>query len=230
VTAAGPRKPARLSRILSALKIHYGKPVRPLSDPFELVLWENVAYLADDVRREEAFRMLREKTGLTPAGILRCSPTLLREIAGKGILPADRAEKLRAVATIALEEFGGVVAGFLAVRPAKEASRALRKFPGIGEPGAEKILLFARMAPMLALESNGLRVLLRLGYGKEEKSYTASYKAAQRAAAVEIPEEFDARIGAHQLLRRHGQELCRRSAPICERCPVTKECVYFRNS
>ena len=114
-------------------------------------------------------------------------------------------------------------------RPAKEAARALRKFPGIGEPGAEKILLFAGLAPFLALESNGLRVLLRLGYGTEGKNYAASYKSAQGAAAVEIPETVRARIEAHQLLRRHGQELCRRSAPICERCPVTKECAYFRS-
>lgn len=228
MTAAGSRKPARLSRILSALRARYGKPKPPLSDPFELVLWENVAYLANDERREEAFRLLRKETRLTPAGILRCSPALLREIAGKGILPADRAEKLRAAATIALDEFGGDVAGSLAGQPTKEASRALRKFPGIGEPGAEKILLFAGLAPSLALESNGLRALLRLGYGTEAKSYAASYKSAQGAAAKEVPEDFRARIQAHQLLRRHGQELCRRSAPICERCPVTKECAYFR--
>jgi endonuclease III len=230
VTAGPGKPPAGLSRVLSALRAFYGQPSRPLSDPFELVLWENVAYLADDARREEAFRMLREKTGLSPSGILRCSPALLREIARKGILPADRAEKLRAIATIALEEFGGNVAAFLASRPTKEATKALRKFPSIGEPGAEKILLFAGLAPLLALDSNGLRVLLRLGYGTEEKTYAASYKAAQRAASAEVPEDFEERIGAHQLLRRHGQELCRRSAPVCERCPVARECAYFRNS
>jgi hypothetical protein len=42
-------------------------------------------------------------------------------------------------------------------RPQADAIRALKKFPAIGEPGAEKILLFAGKAPILALESNGLR-------------------------------------------------------------------------
>lgn len=73
-------------------------------------------------------------------------------------------------------------------------------------------------------------MLLRLGYGKEQKSYSASYKSAQGAAAAELPAEFGALIEAHQLLRRHGQEICRRSAPLCERCPVTKECAYYRNA
>jgi endonuclease III len=29
---------------------------------------------------------------------------------------------------------------------------------------------------------------------------------------------------AHQLLRRHGQELCRNTAPACDRCPLASSC------
>jgi hypothetical protein len=34
-------------------------------------------------------------------------------------------------------------------------------------------------------------------------------------------------IRAHQLLRRHGQELCRRSRPRCAACPLTAQCAYY---
>ena len=37
----------------------------------------------------------------------------------------------------------------------------LKRFPGIGDPGADKILLCSRGAATLAPESNALRVLLR---------------------------------------------------------------------
>ena len=123
-----------------------------------------------------------------------------------------------------------------AARPAavrsepKDAIRALRKFPSIGEPGAEKILLFSGSAPVLALDSNALRVLLRLGFGEEEKSYSKSYKAAQAAADSEIPRTCSARIEAYQLLRRHGQELCKRNHPRCEACPLRPGCVYYRTA
>ncbi|HEY6147150.1 MAG TPA: hypothetical protein VIZ69_05610 [Thermoanaerobaculia bacterium] len=217
----------RLPRVLAALNEVYGPPPRPLSDPFELILWENVAYLADDAKRAEAFALLREKTGLSPAGILAAPDAVLQEVARRGILAADRAERLREIASIAVEEFGASLEKAVSGTP-KQASKALRRFPSIGEPGAEKILLFARRAPYLALDSNGLRVLLRLGYGQESKSYAASYRSAQAAAAAELPEYFDVRIEAHQLLRRHGQEVCRRAAPLCERCPATRECEYYR--
>ena len=50
------------------------------------------------------------------------------------------------------------------------------QFPMIGEPGAEKILLFSGVLAVLALDSNGVRVLVRLGVGEERKSYAATYK------------------------------------------------------
>jgi endonuclease III len=33
-------------------------------------------------------------------------------------------------------------------------------------------------------------------------------------------------IQAHLLLRRHGQELCRRSEPTCDNCPLAADCEY----
>jgi endonuclease III len=215
-----------MARILAGLRRYYGAPDPPPRDPFELILRENVAYLASDAKRDEAFRLLHEETGLSPAGILSAPRKALLEIAGRGILPAERVDRLREIASIAVEEFAGDLDQVVR-RPPREASRALRRFPSIGAPGAEKILLFSRRVPALALESNGLRALLRLGYGKESASYSASYKSAQAAASAEIPEDFGVRIEAHQLLRRHGQEICRRSRPICERCPVTGDCAYY---
>lgn len=218
---------SKLSRIVAALRRAYGPPPPPLSDPFALVLHENVAYLADDEKREESFRMLREATALSPARIAAASRGTLREITRKGILAEDRVERLRDIAVMALEEFAGDLDEVVR-RPTKEAIRALRKFPSIGLPGAEKILLFCGRLPALALESNGLRVLLRLGYSKEEKSYSASYASAQKAAQAELPGACGPLVEAHLLLRRHGQEVCRRSVPLCERCTVSRDCAYFR--
>jgi len=79
------------------------------------------------------------------------------------------------------------------------------------------------------MDSNVLRVLQRLGYGREEKSYAASYRSTREAAAPELPKDFDGLIEAYLLLRRHGQELCRRSHPRCEVCPLRERCAYARS-
>jgi endonuclease III len=46
--------------------------------------------------------------------------------------------------------------------------------------------------------------------------------------AGELDKECRPLIEAHLLLRRHGQELCRRSEPACAKCPLAGECRYYQ--
>jgi endonuclease III len=110
--------------------------------------------------------------------------------------------------------------------PSKEG---FEKVSRIGDPGAEKILLFAGVLPVLALESNGLRVLLRIGFGKEDKNYSTTYCSVQAAASDGLPTDCEWLTRAHLLLRQHGKELCKTTKPNCEACPVRSFCRYFAN-
>ena len=97
---------------------------------------------------------------------------------------------------------------------------------GIGEPGAEKILLFLRRQPFLAPESNGLRVLVRLGVCPEGMSYTATYAAAREVAQQAPGDDFDLLLTARYCLRRHGKEICRRKTPRCGACALNGVCPF----
>ena len=55
---------------------------------------------------------------------------------------------------------------------------------------------------MLALDSNGLRVLFRLGYGDMARSYDGMYRSVQQAVTRELAADTNSLIRAHQLLRR----------------------------
>jgi endonuclease-3 len=135
------------------------------------------------------------------------------------------------------EEFGGDLKWSLEklLREEKDedkgirlAKRALKEFPVIGEPGADKILLFARLAPLAAVPSACVAVPQRILFGAEDKNYAAGYRAAQEALAAEVSEKYEARQRAYLLLKRHGQEICKRTKPKCEVCPVSSQCLYFR--
>jgi endonuclease III len=222
---------SQLSSVVNQLEKFHGKPTKPMfASPLEMILWENVIYLADDKKRQVAFDALRERIGLSAAEILSAPPKALLEVTRlAGILPKQQLDKLRRIAQIVRDEFGGDLNAVLK-QPLAQAKRALKKFPAIGEPGAEKILLFCEAHPILALESNGLRVLLRLGFGKEQKNYAASYRSVQEAVGVEIKKECSWLIRAHQLLRIHGQEICRRTKPICEKCPLAETCRFCQQN
>lgn len=224
-----PAAGSNLQKIVSQLATYYRKPGPPITtDPFELILLENVAYLVSDERREDAFKALRKHAGTKPHELLSASDeSILRATRLGGMHPEQRVSRLREIALIAINDFGGDLRQALKL-PLPQAKLALREFPAIGEPSAEKILLFTRSYPVLGLDSNGLRVLVRLGFGAEKKNYTATYRAVQEEISDQLKDDYDWLIGAHILLRRHGKELCKTSAPLCEKCPVRKSCAYFK--
>ena len=216
-------------RLLRKLERHYGRIAPPAcGGPFEMILREIVAYLADDARRDAAFVALRDRAGLTPAQILSAGHAQLCEITRLGgpIAAEERAGRLETAARLVQDEFGGDLSAILQL-PAPKGKKLLMRFPMIGEPGAEKILLFCGAHAVLALESNGLRVLVRAGIAEEDRNYAATYKAMREATLEQLPSDIPLLTAAHLLLRRHGQELCFRTGPACGACPVNTDCRHF---
>jgi endonuclease III len=221
----------RSGALLAKLERAHGNLSAPqLDGPLEMILWEIVAYLADDAQRALAFEALRTRVGLTPAEILKAPLKVLAEITrmGGSIAYGERAERLQTAARLALEEFGGDVASVLELPPQK-AKKLLMRFPMIGEPGAEKILLFCGALDVLALESNGLRTLVRIGIGEDRKSYAATYKSVREVTLEELPSDSKTLMQAHLLLRKHGQEVCLRNGPLCGACAASADCRHFQS-
>jgi endonuclease-3 len=213
--------------MVDRLKRAHGVPDPPhVTGVFEMILHENVAYLVDDDRRNRAYETLRRVIGARPGDILTATPEQFEAVSKlAGSNKRGQMAKLLRAAEIAQYSFNGDLAAILKL-PFARARAALKKFPSIGEPGAEKILLFNKAAAVLALESNGLRVLTRVGFGKEQPSYAATYRSAQQAVAAGLPKDHDWLIRAHQLLRKHGQTVCRRNNPQCEACVLQTSCSY----
>ena len=227
------RRPStRLERAIDTLRRVHGVVQSPIAtDPFALILWEQVGYLVDDARRRKAFERLETETGLTPEGVLETSKSKLVAIAKTAgtIAANERAERMRTSALLVVEEWSGDLTTLLDL-PLADAKRGLKKFPMIGDAGAERILLIARRLRALPLESNGLRVLLRLGYGHEAKSYATTYRSVQTALGSEIREDYRWLWKAHQLLRQHGQRLCKSTSPRCVDCPLTSGCRFYSSA
>jgi endonuclease III len=200
------RAAEQLAQRLDDLEAADGRPPAvPARRGWELVLLENVGYLVDDAARKQALGRLRREVGLQPERLLAADPAVLTDIC-VGMRPGERAERLRRCAELRL------------------ADAAWRQYPGIGRPGAERIELFAGERAVLALESNGLRSLYRLGYGEPARSYDAVYRSVQADAADELAPEVAVLVRAHQLLRRHGQQRCTRRDPGCASCPLASGC------
>ena len=98
----------QLPKIVVRLAADYAKAKPPITtNPFELILFENVACLVSDERREEAFTILRRHAGTKPHEILSAShDQILQATKLGGMHPEPRVSRLREIALIAINEFG----------------------------------------------------------------------------------------------------------------------------
>lgn len=232
----------KLGEILDRLEKHHGaqKAAGP-SDPYEMILFVNCGYPATDASCTRGYEALRSEVGTKPKKILAAPKAKLAKLMCLGgIVPELRAERLKTIAQMVNEEFGGDLRWSLEKlilgekeapgKGIRRAKKALKEFPVIGEPGADKILLFAELTPVAAVPSACVGVPQRLLFGHEDNNYSAGYRAAQEAMAEELPEKFEARQRAYLLLKRHGQEICKRTKPKCEICPVSGMCPFFKDN
>jgi endonuclease III len=142
------------------------------------------------------------------------------------MVPQLRAARLKHIAKRMRAEFAGGLLAALRRAPAPAARRLLKSFPGIGDPGADRILLFAEIAPVAAVPSSCPHVLVRLESAREPERYSATYAQAQRRLAAALPGNPGALRRAYLLVQRHGRSLCKRSRPLCAGCPLATRCAY----
>ena len=217
--------------VLDRLEKFYGpqEPSFPV-EPYEFLIWWHCGYPASDAACEKGWKNLKQQVGIEPEQLLAARPAKIADaLKAGGMVPELRAERLKEIAMRVKDEFGGDLRSALA-GPLAKVRKTLKSFPGIADPGADRILLFAGVAPLAAVPSNCTHALIRILQGPEGENYSASYREAQRAIAGEVPETFDARMRAYLLLKTHGQQTCKRTNPKCKECPVQSKCVFFLKS
>jgi endonuclease III len=203
-----------LPAILDRLEAFYGQqePGWPV-DPYRFIVWWHCGYPASDAACARGWDAMG-KVGVEPEQILAADPKLVAAaLKAGGMVPELRAMRLKDIALRALNGF--------------RVTRAeLKKFSNIADPGADRILLFAGVEAIAAVPSNCPHVLVRIMRGRERENYGVTYRQAQEAIEKEVPATLDARQRAYLLLKRHGQEFCKRTNPKCGACPVSDTCRF----
>jgi len=222
----------RLALLLETLESHYGRqtPGWP-TDPYLFLVWWNCGYPASDVTCAKGWDSLTRLVGVEPDRLLAANPSKLAlALKPGGMVPELRALRLKEIAERVQREFGGDLATAFQGLPVAKVRAALKKFPNIADPGADRILLFGGISPVAAVPSNCTQVLVRIRLGQERENYGRNYREAQEIIAAESPANFDARVRAYLLLKCHGQQICKRTNPKCDECPVAPSCAFFGGS
>ncbi len=219
---------ATLTQLLDVLAASYGEQTAPWpTDPYLFLVWLHCGYPASEAKCAKGWESLTSQIGVDVERILKASPARLASALKPGGMVSElRAMRLKEIAERVLKQYGGDLREGLNGLSVAQARGALKEFPNIADPGADRILLFARISPVAAVPSNCPHVLVRIQAGQEGENYGRTYREAQQLMEDGLPPKFDSRTRGYLLLKRHGQQVCKSSNPKCDICPVATNCAF----
>jgi len=101
-------------------------------------------------------------------------------------------------------------------RPLNEVRQLLLSVKGVGPETADSIMLYAGGLPTFVIDAYTFRVLGRHGLASEQDAY----HDLQTLFMDNLPQDPALYNELHALIVRLGNRLCKKSAPLCEECPL----------
>lgn len=124
-----------------------------------------------------------------------------------------KANRIKEVSHIILDYYGGIVPNNM---------KELLELPGVGRKTANCVLVFAFQEPAIPVDTHVHRIPNRWGIVN-----TKTPEKTEEELMKIVPKNLW--IDMNDLIVQFGQTICRPLNPLCEECPITDLCDYYKN-
>ena len=191
--------------------------------PFERLV---STILSQNTSREatiQGFENLRKRFQVVPEVLADAEVEEIKECIKPSGLYNIKAPRIKQLARIILEEYGGDL-NCLANLPLDAARERLLQIPGVGYKTADVFLSIVCGRESFAVDTHIARIAKRWKMVVDN----AGYEQTRLAYEAVIPPEK--RQAAHLCLIEFGRQICRARRPRCDVCPVYEECEWATKS
>jgi len=213
------RKAKRIDGILADT---YGaKRQAKLRDPTEELILTVLSQNTNDTNRDRAFVSLKERFP-NWSDIVGASPSAIARTIKAGGLANVKSRRIIKILRQIAEKSPDHSLSFLKRMSDQDARDYLMEFEGVGPKTASCVLMFSLGRKTMPVDTHVHRVSARLGLIPE--GYTAE-DAHDWYRKLALP------VNVYQLhlnMIQHGRTICRPQKPKCEKCPLKRQCLYFR--
>jgi len=162
-----------------------------------------------------------------------CSPKALSkaplELVKKSVRPSgyynQKALRVKNLAVYVQREYDGVLKKMFS-KPASELRRELLALNGIGPETADSIALYAAGKPVFVVDAYTRRVFTRLGFLNGSEGYDEVKTFFEES----LPRDANLFKEYHALIVELGKRICLKNKPLCVKCPLSSECVFYSRS
>lgn len=207
----------RLSEVYGS-GIKYFHDLDPLSELMSSLL----SHRTKNSQSAKAYHNLMQTFGSWEA--VRDADTLaVQEAINPCTWPEQKAPRIQLVLRLITEQKGILSVDFLADMDVASARDWLEDLPGVGPKTSAAVISFSTMrGRALPVDSHHFRVAFRLGIIEEK----LGEGKANRVLEALLPSTFTAQdvYDNHQLMMKHGQNICHWRKPDCKHCVLLDVC------
>lgn len=108
----------------------------------------------------------------------------------------------------------------------KVSREKLLSIKGIGKETCDAILLYAYDKPHFVVDAYTRRIFERIGIFKN--AFKMDYDDLQRFFHENLPKDLETYKEYHALLDELAKNYCKKNSPLCEKCPISNFCNYWK--
>lgn len=181
------------------------------TNSFELLIATILSAQCTDVRVNIITKTLFEKYK-TPEDYLKLTQEELGEEIRSCGFYKNKSKSILGACQLILDKYNGEV---------PDTMEELMELPGVGRKTANVVMSVAFDKPAIAVDTHVFRVSNRLGLADSDDVFKTE---------EDLIKNIDKNMWskAHHLLIFHGRRMCKARNPICEECPLTGICKYYK--
>lgn len=179
--------------------------------PYELLVATILSAQCTDVRVNKVTKVLFENYN-TPEKMVTLSQEEMEDYVHSCGVYRNKAKNILAASRIILDRYDGEI---------PDTIEGLMTLPGVGRKTANVVASNVLDIPAIAVDTHVFRVSNRLGLA-DAKNVDKTEKQLMNI----WPEDCWSK--GHHLLIFLGRRICKAQNPLCEECPLTEYCKYYR--
>ena len=217
-----PKYPLPVWDVATALKNRYRDFNHyNLKNPLDELLFIICSTKTGEASYRSTYRSLKE-TFPTHLRIAEAPAEYIARPIASGGLSNQKAQAIRNLLNIIVEEFGEPTLKPLRKMSDEEAETFLLSLPGVGKKVARCVLMYSLGRQVFPVDTHCWRIARRLGWVRTtQKDQHCAPRDMDRLQS-KIPPEL--RHSLHVNMISLGREICTPTSPICDDCPISAWC------
>lgn len=190
----------------------------PGDTPFEIIVGAILTQAVNWNNVEKAINNLKEEALLNPPGIYKIEEKKLALLIKPSGYYNMKAKKVKSFVNYLFTKYNGQLEKMFQ-KPMISLRPELLNIYGIGPETADSILLYAGNYPIFVVDTYTKRIFHRVGYVSKD----ISYENMQKMFMNNLPQKADIYNEYHALLVKLGKDICIKSKPRCNECPLAAD-------